>query len=191
MKRLKNGFLTVAAMLLLIMVMASAAMATTVDYTLTGLGGSMFRYDWTVTANPLEDPIQDMLIYFEDVTTPTADTLSVVGVPNSDWIAAVYEPFIPVLGGYYEAYTLTTPIAPGSSLSGFSASFNWLLQTRGPGSQLFEIYEYNANTDTLDLVESGQTTQRNDGVVPEASTFVAFGSLISFLAAGARLRRRS
>jgi hypothetical protein len=196
MNRLTNSLLAVVFVIAVTTVLASAVMATTdvtIEYTLTDLGSSMFRYDWNVKNDPLSSsPIEWFTIYFESASSITADTLSVEGVA-SDWTATVTQPdTVPdpdVWVGYYDAYTFTSPIIAGGSLSGFSASFKWL-GTGTPSSSFFDIFAENNVTGIADVVDSGWTVKKDSGVVPEASTFAAFGSLISLFVANARLRRR-
>jgi hypothetical protein len=60
-----------------------------------------------------------------------------------------------------------------------------------PGSSFFDIFVENNITGIADVIDSGWTVKKDSGVVPEASTFAAFGSLLTFLIANSRLRRRS
>jgi hypothetical protein len=139
--------------------------ATTVFYDVTNISGNLWEYEYEVVNNTLLADIDEFTIWFEyglydglNVTTPVADWDEIVSQPDI---------ILPVLDdGFYDAYALVSGIAPATSKSGFSVSFNWLgLGT--PDSQFFEIVD----TNSFNMLDSGYTTPFPSAApIPEPAT---------------------
>jgi len=149
----------------MIIALAGILHATIITYDTTNLGGGRWEYTYNILNDTLGAPIEEFTIYFDyglysdlSIDTPKAnwDGLTV----NPDLILGIPQP------GYYDALSLVSGIAPGSTESGFLVSFNWL-GTGTPGVQYFEI----VNPSDFSVVDSGNTTP-----VPEPGTMMLLGS---------------
>jgi hypothetical protein len=144
--------------------------AVQINYDLVSLGGTSYRYEYTVTndgslgATPIEwfDILFDPSLYDE-----TSLTIVTPDPPASDWDETFLQPglLVPV---DYDAYAKSGGITNGTSVSGFAVQFSWL-GTGTPGAQPFEVYD----TSTFALVGSGSTTNIG-AVVPEPGTLFLF-----------------
>jgi hypothetical protein len=174
MKKVFWGFFVLSFLLI-----SSHAMATTIYYDLTNLGGGTWEYKYTVENDTASD-IWDFVIYFSAVSDPSVfdySNIMVTGNPDlTNWDIITAEPSVPDLGGYFDALALNTPIAPGDSLDSFKVSFDYA-GTGVPGAQDFDIYDYDFN-----LVDRG-TTQQSSIPTPEPTTcLLVVAGLISLAA---------
>lgn len=131
--------------------------AATVTSTLTSLGGSDYRYDYTIEndgslgigiALELIDIDFDTALYDEgSLSIVTSAPLS------TDWdeIILASAPGIPAV---YDLFALAGGIADGDTVAGFTVEFTWLGGTEGPGDQAFQIFDPNS----FALLETGTTT---------------------------------
>lgn len=135
---------------------------TLIWYQTTDLGSDRWEYIYSVENIGLTAGIEEFTIWFDYglydnlvVTTPETP-------PEWDQIVWQIEPVLKDPGGY-DAVATNLNIAMGTSLSGFSVSFDWL-GTDQPGSQFYEII------DPVDFhtIESGYT-------IPEPVTLLLFG----------------
>lgn len=134
-------------------ILSSQAFATIIDYSLTSLGGTQYRYDYTVTNDTLGGAIELFDISFDPALY---DESSLTVVSGAGVSAAWSESLLASAPGFdalYDAYALSGGIAVGASQSGFAVEFNWL-GAGGPGAQLFEIYD----ATTFALIDTGITT---------------------------------
>ena len=161
-----------ATALATLLVSAGPAMATTIEYQATDLGGGKWEYTYNVkndSSSPvLSGSLEDFLVYF---AYGQFDNLLVTGTPVN-WISQAINPSAINLDGYFEGYTTTDPIPVGGSLDSFKVSFDWL-GSGTPGAQLFEIYDANLN-----LLGSGTTVPMSPTPpgVPEPATWLLFAS---------------
>jgi len=126
-------------------------------------------FEYTVSNVSLGLPLKDFVVWFPEESGPGEyQNLTVLGSP-SNWTGSAAEPTAISLNGYVEWNTGGEGIANGSSLGGFSVSFN-NVGTSIPGSQYFKVYD-----DSFNEVASGWTTP-----VPEP----AETAMASLLAAG-------
>jgi PEP-CTERM putative exosortase interaction domain len=138
-----------------------------INYDVNNLGGNTWEYTYTVQNDSLAVDIEEFTIWFDlglyENLTPTSTLI--------DWDEITIQPDIGLPDdGYYDALALVSGIAPGSSETGFSVSFDWL-GTGTPGSQFFEIVD----TFTFSALDSGDTTLVSSDPVPEPSTVMLMG----------------
>ena len=164
------------AFLLLLMGM-SWAQATMIDYTATQLGGTRWRYDYTVHNDTLGSPLQEFTIYFNEALFANLANESTA----SGWDLLVIQPDknIPA-AGFFDGLAPGNGLAFGAWVDGFSVSFDYL-GTDMPGRQWFGIYE----PVTYGEIEKGMT---GTAAVPLPGTL---SLLVLGLAAGAVQRRRA
>jgi len=112
------------------------AQAVTVTYTVTPLGGTSWRYDYSIENDTLAGPIEEFTIYFPP---NLYSTLAGGSVPGWDILIIQPDPQLPD-DGFYDALTLGSGIAQGANASGFSVTFNFLGQGT-PGAQAFEVVD--------------------------------------------------
>ncbi|OEU64980.1 MAG: hypothetical protein BBJ57_09065 [Desulfobacterales bacterium PC51MH44] len=157
--------------------------ATTILYDLTDLGGGVWEYDYSVTNDTLTSNIEEFTIFFE---YGLYENLSVTSL-LADWDEIAIDPAL-ILGvpddGFYDALAiLPAGIAPGTTVSGFSVSFDWLgSDTPWGASQSFDVVD----PITFASLDSGGTAP-----IPEPGTIVLVGTGLAGLAGiGKRLNRK-
>jgi hypothetical protein len=170
---------------LAVLLLATAANATTIDYDAVNLGGSSWRYDYTVVNDALAAPLEELTIFFD---LGLFSNLSVVTSPAGwDSIVIQPDPGLPD-NGFFDSLALAGGLAWGASQDGFSVSFDWL-GANAPGAQLFSVVD---PTD-FHTIESGLTstssTQPPAGV-PEPGPLTLVSAALAGIAL-ARRRRRS
>jgi len=169
--------LSAALIALAIVLRSVTAGATTIEFTVSSLGGTAWEYQYFPSGHTfLAD--QGFAVFF-DLTRYSNLTL---GSPlPADWDPIVVQPDpTPSSDGYYDALALVTD----PSLAGpFRVSF--LFSGPGtPGSQPFEIYQLEG--DFPRPFETGRTVPVGN-VIPEPSTLLL---LTAGAAAGSALRKR-
>jgi hypothetical protein len=163
------------ASLVLLMGM-SCAQATTIDYTATQLGGTRWRYDYTVHNDTLGSPLQDFTIYFNENLFANLANEST----QASWDLLLIQPDTNIpAAGFFDGLAPDSGLAFGAWADGFSVSFDYF-GTGMPGRQSFSIYE----TATWGEIEKGMT---GTAAVPLPGTL---SLLVLGLAAGAVQRRR-
>jgi len=151
---------------------SSTAHAVFIQYELVPLGGSSYRYVYSVENNgslgagvavSLFDVMFDPTLYDEsslNITTPAP-------LGNAwDQIILASAPGVPAA---YDALALAGGVADGATLGGFSVEFTWL-GAGTPGNQSFAIYD----PDSFNLLEEGMTS--NLAAVPLPASLWLFGS---------------
>jgi hypothetical protein len=162
--------------MLLSSLLTGAAHATTITTALTALGGSSYRYDYTVTNDgslgsgvslTLFDLLFDPLLY--DETSLTSVSSAAI---TADWIETplASAPGVPAA---YDVAAVGAGLAPGVSLSGFAVTFTWLGATAPPVTQAFEVYD----AQTFALLETGMTASTTPVPEPATLSLLALGSL--------------
>lgn len=115
----------------------SAAHAASIGYTATSLGGTQWRYDYTVSNTTLAVPIAEFTLFVS--VGPYANLLNVSTAPGWDVLLVQPDPAIPA-SGYFDALALAGGIAPGATATGFSVTFDYL-GAGSPGAQPFSILD--------------------------------------------------
>ena len=141
---------------------------TEIRYETAELGLGRWQYTYEVANIGLTEPIEEFTIWFD---YELYDSLAVV-TPDTPagWDQIVWQPD-EVLGddGGYDAKALGVGIGQGSTIGGFSVSFDWL-GTGEPGPQRYDIVDPANYPEPLD---SGET-------IPEPGTIflLCIGSLV-------------
>jgi hypothetical protein len=130
---------------------ATYSHAVFIEYDLTSLGSGSYQYDYEVTNNDISTGLEEFTIYFDAFNTAN---LAIVGSPTG-WDSIVIQPD-PLLPdeGFFDSLFLSSPLALGDSINGFSVTFDWVGGGAGPTSQFFEVYDASFN-----VVTSGITTE--------------------------------
>ena len=130
------GFIKQTLLALLLCAM-SAAHAASIGYTATALGGTQWRYDYTVSNTTLAVPIAELTLFFSVGQHATLHDISTA--PGWDVLLVQPDPAIPA-SGYLDALALAGGIHPGATATGFSVTFNYL-GAGSPGPQAFSIVD--------------------------------------------------
>ena len=139
--------------------------ATVINYNAVNLSGDTWRYNYSITNDTLSQDIKEFTIWFD---LGLYDNLSILNSPL-DWDSIAIQPDARIPAeGFFDSLALSSGVAVGESLSGFSVVFDWLGQNT-PGSQFFEIIDpFSFNT-----IDSGFTTEIVDTPsVPEPSVLL-------------------
>ncbi|WP_219135269.1 hypothetical protein [Janthinobacterium sp. UMAB-60] len=124
-------------LLALLLCAMSAAHATSIGYTATALGGTQWRYDYTVSNTTLAVPIEEFTLFFS--VGQYAKLHNVSTAPGWDVLLVQPDPAIPA-SGYVDALALLGGINPGATATGFSVTFDYL-GAGNPGAQPFSILD--------------------------------------------------
>lgn len=161
------------AVVILLCLVPSISMGITIDYTLSSLGGSSYRYDYLVTNDGSLGPVVNVKLFDIAFDPALYDELSLsISTPasfNTDWYQQILAS-APGSSALYDVSAFGSGIS--GSLGGFAVTFNWLGTTAGPGTQAFTIYD----VDTFDLLEEGMTRPEGIQPVPEPGTIVLLGA---------------
>lgn len=162
--------------MIMLLLSAQTAHADFVSYALTSLGGTDYRYEYTVT-NDGSLGASVAVTGFTIMFNPTLydeNSLSIVTAEPlaSDWDELIFYS-APGVDAAYDAYALAGGVAAGSTISGFAVEFTWL-GNGTPGAQPYEIYDQ----DTFDLIAFGTTNLASSiddptsPQVPEPNIFI-------------------
>ena len=124
-------------LLALLLCAMSAAHATSIGYTATSLGGTQWRYDYTVSNTTLAVPIAEFTLFFSVGQHAMLHDISTA--PGWDVLLVQPDPAIPA-SGYLDALALAGGIHPGATATGFSVTFDYL-GAGSPGAQPFSILD--------------------------------------------------
>jgi hypothetical protein len=167
-----------AACLAVVLLPAPPARAAVITYSVTPLGASNYRYDYSISTLAGEPAITEFTIYFD---VNVVASLSISATPYGwETIALAPDPALSA-DGMFDSLALTTGIAAGTTLSGFSATIAHM-GGMAPGSQRFDIVD----PTNFSVVSSGRTTFA--AAVPEPLTIAYAASGLTLLAW--RLKRR-
>ncbi|MBE3024495.1 hypothetical protein IMS62_07385 [Janthinobacterium sp. GW458P] len=125
------------ALLALLLCAMSAAHATSIGYAASSLGGTQWRYDYTVSNTSLAVPIEEFTLFFS--VGQYARLRNVSTAPGWDVLLVQPDPAIPA-SGYVDALALAGGIVPGGAATGFSVTFDYL-GAGSPGAQPFTILD--------------------------------------------------
>lgn len=138
------------------------ASAAVITYELTPEAGSRWTYQYTVFAAASDAAIEEFTIFFDPALY--ANLLLMSAPPG--WDALVVQPDLGLpADGFFDALALMDGIAPGASLGGFVASFDFLGDGR-PGAQGFDIVD----PVTFASISSGITRLEGATDLPEPAT---------------------
>ncbi|WP_298408096.1 hypothetical protein [Janthinobacterium sp.] len=124
-------------LLALLLCAMSAAHAASIGYTATSLGGTQWRYDYTVSNTTLAVPIAEFTLFFSVGQHAMLHDISTA--PDWDVLLVQPDPAIPA-SGYLDALALAGGIHPGATATGFSVTFDYL-GAGSPGAQPFSILD--------------------------------------------------
>ncbi|MBC7957405.1 MAG: hypothetical protein H7Y33_16245 [Cytophagales bacterium] len=155
---------------------ASTAQAAMVEYSLTALGGNVWRYDYTLSNTGPAVSFDEFTVYFDQ---PGIAGITAAATP-AGWSSIVVQPD-PILpdAGFFDALSLAGSVPAGGVISGFSVAFSYLAGLT-PGTQRFDL----VTSEPFQTVFSGITSAAPSPVplpVPAALLLVglaagAFGS---------------
>lgn len=144
----------------LLCLLASPAWGTIIQYSTSHLGGTQWRYDYTVSNDSLATPIEEFSVFFE--TGLYANLHDASTAPGWDRLLIQPDPAIPA-AGYFDALALASGIAPGATQGGFAVVFDYL-GAGLPPPQAFSLW------DPLTSVELDTGTTTPLATLPLAST---------------------
>jgi hypothetical protein len=128
--------------------------STVIDFTVTQITGTQWRYGYSIKNDTLSVPITEFTIFFN---RGLYSNLSVAASPI-DWdsLVAQPDPAIPA-DGFFDALAIPLPllpggIVPGGTAAGFTVVFDYL-GANSPGRQHFDIVDERFN-----VVDSGFTS---------------------------------
>lgn len=144
--------------------------AAIISFSPAFVGGSQWKYDYTVTV-PAGDPsVDEFSIFFHPALY---ENLAVAATPLG-WGPLVIQPNTGIpADGFFDA--LAVDIGPGTSQGGFTVSFDFL-GTGTPGAQRFDIVDSN----TFAKLQTGFTsaavvTAPSDVTEPNTLTLIGIG----------------
>lgn len=149
-----------AGWMFLLLWLASPAWATTVSYQSSHLGGTQWRYDYTVLNDTLAAPIDEFSVFFAPGLYANLQDAS--SAPGWDVLMIQPDPAIPG-DGYLDALALAAGIAPGAAAGGFAVVFDYF-GAGAPPAQAFTVWD----PLTFAVIDSGVVTAA--AVLPLAST---------------------
>ena len=134
------------------------AEATTITYDVNNIAGNRWEYVYTVNNDTLAGNILEFTVFF---AASSYENLLADATP-SDWNPLVIQPDTSLpADGFYDSLALVSGIAPNTSLSGFTVSFDFL-GSGTPGNQPYDIVD----PATFETIVSGNT-RLNSSNVPE------------------------
>jgi hypothetical protein len=161
---------------LLATIACNPAQATIIEYDLEAMNGETWRYNYYVTNDTLDAPIEEFSIWFDwSLFGDLGFSLAPAG-----WDPIAIQPDVNLPhDGLYDALALGGGLLPGSTLGGFSLQFTWL-GAGTPGSQAFDIL----NPLDFSVLDTGMTRLRVTTPpvgVPEPDTLALLSAALLLL----------
>ena len=128
---------------------ALSSQAVTVQTQVQALGGNSQQFNYTVTNDDLASGFDQISFYFDK---NDFQNLAVTASPD-DWDSIVLQPD-EFLDGVFDSLALSSPLALGETLVGFSVSFEYLGDLAYLGSQDFDVLD----SASLTVLQSGETS---------------------------------
>lgn len=153
-----------------------------VEYSLTALGGDVWRYDYSLSNIGPAENFDEFTVYFD---APGITGITAVATP-AGWSSLVVQPD-PQLpdAGFFDALNLAGVVPAGSVISGFSVSFSYLAGLM-PGAQRFEL----VLSEPFQTVVSGVTSPAPSAVpLPVPAALLLFGLGVGALGGRARAKK--
>jgi hypothetical protein len=170
---------------LLAAITCHSAQATIIEYDVQAVTGETWRYDYYVTNDTLDAPIDEFTIWFD--WNLFGEILFPLAPAGWDPIAIQPDTNLPH-DGFYDALALGAGILPGATLGGFSVQFTWL-GIGTPGSQAFDI----VNPVDFSVLDTGMTRERVTAPpvgVPEPGTLGLLGAALLTMFGATKRRGR-
>ena len=141
----------------------SPARAQSIDYSVTSLGANQWRYDYLIDNSHPGPSFDEATVYFDVVS----DTSLALAASPAGWDPLVIQPDVAIpADGYLDVIDLGGAVPAGSSVAGFSVTFQSLAAV-SPGAQRFELYD----SSSFALLGSGLTVALGSvALVPEPET---------------------
>jgi len=137
----------------------SAAHAGIVDFSVTFLGGSSWRYDYTINNTTPSAGFDELTIFFD--STKYANLTN--GIAPFGWDPLLIQPDTGIpADGYFDVISPTGILADGVTVSGFSVTIDYLV-SGAPGAQPFDLIE----SRSFAVLSSGRSVDPNASTVPE------------------------
>lgn len=165
-----------AVLAVMCILFAASARATTVTYEAAHLGGSQWRYDYSISNDTLAVAIEEFTVFFDH--TLYANLAAASGATGWDLLLIAPDAAIPA-AGYFDALALAGGIAAKATLAGFSVTFDYF-GTGAPAAQVFSVL------DPVTFTELDQGTTVVASAVPEPTS--AMLMLAGLLLMSLRLR---
>lgn len=166
-----------AALAVMLCVCAASARATNVTYEASHVGGTQWRYDYTVSNDTLAVAIEEFTIFFDH--TLYANLAGAGSAAGWDLLLIAPDAAIPA-AGYFDALALAGGIAPGATLGGFSLIFDYF-GSGAPAAQAFSVLD----PVSFAQLDSGVTVTASAVPMPPSAALVLAGLMLLTL----RLRR--
>jgi hypothetical protein len=111
-----------------------------IRYEVSSLGDMRWQYTYELANIFLDQPVSEFTIWF-DRHTQRSLAIETPDPPAASWSELVVQPD-PLLqaDGFYDALAIGSGLMPGTSVYGFSVSFDWLGEGL-PGAQPFDIVD--------------------------------------------------
>lgn len=154
----------------------SGSAAVISSFTPSFVGGSQWKYDYTITVPAGEPSVDEFTIFF----APTFYSNLAVAATPLGWAPLVIQPNTAIpADGFFDALALGVGIGPGASQGGFTVSFDFS-GAGTPGAQRFDIVDPN----TFSTLQTGFTSAAAvtaPSVVPEPNTLTLIGIALALL----------
>ncbi len=172
--------MNIKSLFAVLLLAATSASATTIEFTATNINNNRWQYDYTVANDTLGFAIEEFTIYFD---LALYDNLTIAASPAGwDSLVIQSDPNIPA-DGFFDSLALVTGIAPGDTLGSFSVWFDYF-GNGTPGAQNWDVVD----PISFATLDQGVTQAGNIMPAPEPPTLalLLLGLLTTMLARARR-----